>query len=117
MADTNARIEQISKRRDEILEVITGAAFEQFKEELKDMNGQELVAKHSLEQLQIRKEGVQLRIKKTVTARELFANMTPLAEFDEALIPKLVERIDVVDKETIRVVFRGGLEVEGAVEK
>ncbi len=43
--------------------------------------------------------------------------MAPLAEFDETLIPKLIERIDVVDKITIRVVFRGGLEVEGAVEK
>ena len=69
------------------------------------MNGQELAAKHGLEQLQIRKEGVQLRIKKAVTARELFANMAPLAEFDDTLIPKLVERIDVVDKITIRVVF------------
>ena len=117
IADTNAEIEQIGKRRDEILEIITGAAFEQFKTELRDMNGQELAAKHSLEQLQIRKEGVQLRIKKTVTARELFANMAPQAEFDETLIPKLIERIDVVDKESIRVVFRGGLEVEGAVEK
>ena len=117
IADTNAEIEQIGKRRDEILEIITGAAFEQFKTELRNMNGQELAAKHSLEQLQIRKEGVQLRIKKAVTARELFANMAPQAEFDETLIPKLIERIDVVDKGSIRVVFRGGLEVEGTVEK
>jgi hypothetical protein len=93
-----AEIDQIGKRRDEILEIITGAAFEQFKTELRNMNGQELAAKHSLEQLQIRKEGVQLRIKKAVTARELFANMAPLAEFDDTLIPKLIERIDVVDK-------------------
>ena len=80
-------------------------------------NGQELEGKERLEQLQIRKEDVQLRIKKTVTARELFANMAPQAEFDDTLIPKLIERIDVVDKESIRVVFRGGLEVEGTVEK
>ena len=81
------------------------------------MNGKEHAAKNSLEQLQIRKEGVQLRIKKAVTARELFANMAPQSEFDDTLIPKLIERIDVVDKGSIRVVFRGGLEVEGKVVK
>lgn len=44
-------------------------------------------------------------------------NMMPLDCFDDNLIPKLVERIDVVEKNAIRVVFRGGVEVEGTVEK
>lgn len=114
---TNAEIEGICKRRDDILEVITGEAFEHFKKELKGMNGRELAGKEKLEQLQIRKEAVQLGVKKIVTARELFVNMMPMTEFDNSMIPKLVERIDVVNKKTIRVVFRGGVEVEGTVEK
>lgn len=117
MAEIAAEIERIGARRNDILEVITGAAFEQFKTELKEMNGRELELKGKAEQLQIRKEGVQLGIKKAVTARELFMNMMPLNEFDDSMIPKLVERIDVVDKKTIRVVFRGGVEVEGTIEK
>lgn len=117
MEEINAEIKRICKRRDDILEIITGAAFDQFKAELKELNGQELELKAKLEQLQIRKEAVQLGIKKAVTARELFANMMPLREFDDNLIPKLVERIDVVGKQKIKVVFRSGVEVEGTVEK
>ena len=44
-------------------------------------------------------------------------NMMPLDCFDDNLIPKLVERIDVVGKQKIKVVFRGGVEVEGTIEK
>ena len=117
MEETNAEIERICKRRDDILEIITGAAFNQFKAELKELNGQELELKAKLEQLQIRKESIQLGIKKAVTARELFMNMMPLDCFDDNVIPKLVERIDVVGKQKIKVVFRGGVEVEGTVEK
>ncbi len=117
MTEISDEIEKICTRRDDILEIITGAAFEQFKAELKELNGRELRSKEKLEQLQIRKEGVQLGIKKAVTARELFANMMPLRELDDNLIPKLVERIDVVGKQKIKVVFRGGVEVEGTVEK
>lgn len=117
IAETTTEIENISTRRDEILEIITGAAFDQFKEELRYLNRRELEGKDRLEQLQIQKEGIQLRIKKAVTAREMFMNMMPLECFDEEVVPKLVERIDVVSKTEIRVVFRGGVEVEGKVEK
>ena len=48
---------------------------------------------------------------------ELFANMLPLTDFDDNMIPKLIERVDAVDKKHIRIVFRGGLEIEGDVEK
>ena len=116
-AEINADIERIYKRRDLILETITGEAFEQFRQELKDLNAQELHHKNELEQLDIRKEKVQLTIKKSVTARELFANMLPLTDFDDNMIPKLIERVDAVDKKHIRIVFRGGLEIEGDVEK
>ena len=44
-------------------------------------------------------------------------NMMPLREFDDNVIPKLVQRIDVDDKMMIRVVFRGSVDVEGMVEK
>ncbi len=117
IAETTTEIQSIGTRRDEILEIITGAAFDQFKEELRDLNRRELEGKDRLEQLQIQKESVQLRIKKAVTAREMFSCMMPLECFDEEVIPKLVERIDVVSKTEIRIVFRGGVEVEGKVEK
>ena len=117
MAFVNAELENISARRDEILEVITGAVFEHFKEELKEMNGKELELKKELEQLQIQKDAVQFAVKKAVTARELFCNMLPLDEFDEKMIPKLVERIEVKSKTEIAVIFRGGVEVSNAVEK
>ena len=81
------------------------------------MNAQELHHKNELEQLDIRKKKVQLTIKKSVTARELFVNMLPVTEFDDNMIPKLIERVDAVDKKHIRIVFRGGLEIEGDVEK
>ncbi|MBQ8922704.1 MAG: hypothetical protein IJ060_11210 [Oscillospiraceae bacterium] len=117
MTEISDEIEKICTRRDDILEIITGTASEQFKAELKELNGREPELKGELEQLQIKKESVQLGIKKAVTARELFMNMMPLREFDDNVIPKLVERIDVVEKKAIRVVFRGGVEVEGTVEK
>ena len=116
-SDLNADIESIHKRRDVILETITGEAFEQFRQELKDLNGRELDDKNELETLELRRERVQLTIKKSVTARELFANMLPLTDFDDNMIPKLIERVDVVDKTKIRITFRGGLVVEGDVEK
>ena len=100
-----------------ILETITGEAFEQFRQELKNLNGRELDDKNELENLELRRERVQLTIKKSVTARELFANMLPLTDFDDNMIPKLIERVDVVDKTKIKITFRGGLEVEGNVEK
>ncbi|MEE5994734.1 MAG: hypothetical protein V3G42_16145 [Oscillospiraceae bacterium] len=43
--------------------------------------------------------------------------MMLLNEFDEKMIPKLVERIDVKSKTEILVVFRGGVEVANTVEK
>ena len=41
------------------------------------------VDKNELENLELRRERVQLTIKKSVTARELFANMLPLTDFDD----------------------------------
>lgn len=52
-----------------------------------------------------------------MTARELFANMLPLTDFDDNLIPKLIEHVDVMDKTKIRITFRGGLEAEKNVKK
>ena len=117
LMDISTELERISTRRDDILTVITGEAFEQFKTELKDLNGQELELKAKAEKLQIKKENVQFSIKKAVTARELFSNMLPLREFDDITIPKLIERIDVTDKEHIRVIFCGGVETEVTIEK
>jgi hypothetical protein len=112
-----AEIERIGTRWDEILEILTGEAFDRLKEELRDLNRWELEGKERLEQLQIQKGSIQLRTKKAVTAREMFMNMMPLESFDEEVIPKLVERIDVVSKTEIRVVFRGGVKVRGSVDK
>ena len=81
------------------------------------MNSQELELKSKAEKLQIRRDNVQFSIKKAVTARELFSNMLPLGEFDDIIIPKLIKRIDVTDKEHIKVVFCGGMETEATVEK
>ena len=117
MTETTAEVEKICSRRDDILGIITGAAFEQFKNELKEMNIKELNCKEKLEQLQIRKETVQLNIKKAVSARELFSTMSPMDEFDNVMIPRLIERIYVISKDKIKVVFYGGVEAEGAVEK
>ena len=117
LMDISTELERISTRRDDILTVITGEAFEQFKTELKDLNSQELELKAKTEKLQIKKENVQFSIKKAVTAREMFSNMLPLRDFDDIAIPKLIERIDVTDKEHIRVIFCGGVEVEVTVEK
>ena len=97
--------------------VITGEAFEQFKTELKDLNSQELELKSKAEKLQIKRDNAQFSIKKAVTARELFSNMLLLREFDDITILKLIERIDVTDKEHIKVVFCGGMETEVTVEK
>ena len=69
MTEISDEIEKICTRRDDILEIITGAASEQFKAELKELNGREPELKGELEQLQIKKESVQLGIKKAVTAR------------------------------------------------
>ena len=44
-------------------------------------------------------------------------NMLPLRKFDDITIPKLIERIDVTDKEHIRVIFCGGVETEVTIEK
>ena len=65
----------------------------------------------------MKKQSIQLAVKKGVTARELFANMLPLAEFDDITVPKLVERIEVKSKREIKVIFHGGVEVEAEVEK
>ena len=47
-----------------------------------------------------------------------YANlMLPLREFDDITIPKLIKRIDVTDKEHIKVIFCGGMETEVTVEK
>ena len=117
MAKINIELSEINTKRDDILEIITGAAFERFKNELKDLNSRELVLKEKNEQLQLRKDMVQLDIKKAVTARELFTNMTPLGEFDDIMIPKLVEKIVMIAKDRVKVVFRGGVEAEGSIEK
>ncbi|MBR4318770.1 MAG: recombinase family protein, partial [Oscillospiraceae bacterium] len=117
LMDINTELERISARRDDILTVITGEAFEQFKTELEDLNSQELELKSKAEKLQIKRDNVQFSIKKAVTAKELFSNMLPLREFDDITIPKLIKRIDVTDKEHIKVIFCGGVETEMTVEK
>ena len=117
LMDIITALERISTRRDDILTIITGAAFEQFRQELKDLNSEELELKSKAEKLQIKRDNVQFSIKKAVTARELFSNMLPLREFDDITIPKLIKRIDVTDKEHIKVIFCGGMETEVTVEK
>jgi len=69
------------------------------------------------QELELKAKAEKLQIKKAVTARELFSNMLPLREFDDITIPKLIERINVTDKEHIRVIFCGGVETEVTVEK
>ena len=111
------RLKEIENKRDGILEIITGSTFDRFREELKTLNSSEEECKKKLEELTHQKEKIQHSIQQTTSARELFANMRPLVCFDDVTVRRLVERIEVINKTTIKVVFRGGLEYQTEVEK
>ena len=112
-----AKLKELQSRRDGILEIITGSTFDRFREELKTLNSSEEECKMKLEELIQQKEKIQHSIQQTTSARELFANMRPLVCFDDVTVRRLVERIEVINKTTVKVVFRGGLEYQAEVEK
>ena len=115
--ELTAEIEKIDAKREDILAIITGSSFEIFKDELKSLNDREHETKDKLEKLQVRKDAAQLDIKKAATAREIFITTPPLTDFNDATIQKLVERIEMGTKDEIKVIFQGGVEVKGKIEK
>ena len=117
IAELTSEVEMIDTKRDGILEVISGNSFEIFKDELRALNDREYETKDRLEKLQIRKDAVQLDIKRVITAREIFISAQPVTVFDDIAIRKLVERIEMGKKDEITVTLWGGVKVEGKIEK
>lgn len=111
------RLSEIGIKRDGILELITGSSFDRFRDELKELNEEESGLEHKLEDISRKRDDIQLSMKQMIFARELYANMQPLTSFDDIVIRRLVERIDVIKKTQIRIVFKGGVELEVEVEK
>lgn len=57
-------------------------------------------------------EGQQSRQRLTETEKILGSEAFTIQNYDDGLVRKLVDRIYVVSKEQIRIVFKGGFEVE-----
>ena len=117
ITELTSEVEKIETKREEILAMITGSGFEIFKDELKSLNSLEYESRDRLEKLQIRKDAIQLDIKKALAAREIFITTPPLTSFEDATIRNLVEKIEMGKKNEITVIFRGGVEVIGKIEK
>lgn len=117
ITELTSEVEKIETKREEILAMITGSSFEIFKDELKSLNSLEYESRDRLEKLQIRKDAIQLDIKKALAAREIFITTPPLTSFEDATIRNLVEKIEMGKKNEITVIFRGGVEVIGEIEK
>ena len=106
-----AELNEIEQTRDEILECISGSAFEQMGSELKELNTKEKEITEKINVLQVGKDENRRILLKTDTAATIFENVETLMSFDETVIDKLVEKIEAVGKEKIAITFCGGFKV------
>ena len=116
-ARINSRLGEIDQKRSEILALVNRESFERFRDELRAINDEETELREKAKVLEKESEVLQRTIKEVTGARELYASMEPLTGFEDRVIRRLIERIDVIGKTKVRVIFKGGLETDAAVEK
>ena len=117
VSEINAGIEGIRKKRDEILGVISSSSFDLYSEELKALNTQEQEKNEERSKAADRMDELKFTLTHMKDAAELFRAYEPQEDFDEVICERLIERIEVLGKDSLRVRFRGGFEAETSVEK
>ena len=100
-----AKLTEIEETRDSILECVSGSMFEQMSSELKKLNAEENGLVEKMDAL------------KAGPVTELFRDISPLLEFDENTVDKLIQKIEAVNKDEIAVIFCGGFRIVQTIEK
>ena len=112
-----AKLTEIEETRDSILECVSGSMFEQMSSELKKLNAEENGLVEKMDALKAKKENNRRSILKAGSATELFRDISPLIEFDENTVDKLIQKIEAVNKDEIAVIFCGGFRIVQTIEK
>ncbi|MEE5994830.1 MAG: hypothetical protein V3G42_16640, partial [Oscillospiraceae bacterium] len=108
---------EIEETRDSILECVSSSMFEQMSSELKKLNAEENGLVEKMDALKSKKENNRRSILKAGSATELFRDISPLLEFDENTVDKLIQKIEAVNKDEIAVIFCGGFRIVQTIEK
>jgi len=112
-----AKLTEIEETRDSILECVSSSMFEQMSSELKKLNAEENGLVEKMDALKAKKENNRRSILKAGSATELFRDISPLIEFDENTVDKLIQKIEAVNKDEIAVIFCGGFRIVQTIEK
>ena len=104
----NAKLAEIERKRENILDNISGILFDETSMELKAFNRTESVLAGQLQTLMNQKDDCKRNILREENARELLKDLRPMTEFDDILFGRIISKIEGIGKDEIAVTFCGG---------
>ncbi|HCA54127.1 MAG TPA: recombinase family protein [Ruminococcaceae bacterium] len=106
------RLSEIEAEREGILSGMDGYVLEEMSRTLRELNLQEHTVADRLESLRQKKEELHRQSLCAENVRQLLMHMTdPPDTFDEALVCKLILKVEAVSKKEVSIVFHGGYQI------
>ena len=115
-----SRLAEIDKARDDLIHLVTSGSVgeDSLDKEFEALNDEESYLKTQLEAMKSQTEKRDEVRYSIMSAVEGIGEMeTILTEYDEVAVRKMIECIKVLSKTEIQIIFKGGYEVNAAVEK
>lgn len=115
-----SRLAEIDKARDDLIHLVTSCSVgeDSLDKEFEALNDEESYLKSQLEAMKSQTEKRDEVRYSIMSAVEGIGEMeTILTEYDEVAVRKMIECIRVLSKTEIQIIFKGGYEVNAAVEK
>ena len=115
-----SRLAEIDKARDDLIQLVTSGSVgeDSLDKEFEALNDEESYLKTQLEAMKSQTEKRDEVRYSIMSAVEGIGEMeTTMTEYDEVAVRKMIECIRVLSKTEIQIVFKGGYEVNAAVEK
>lgn len=115
-----SRLAEIDKARDDLIQLVTSGSVgeDSLDKEFEALNDEESYLKTQLEAMKSQTEKRDEVRYSIMSAVEGIGEMeTTMTEYDEVAVRKMIECIRVISKTEIQIVFKGGYEVNAAVEK
>ena len=115
-----SRLAEIDKARDDLIQLVTRGSVgeDSLDKEFEALNNEESYLKTQLEAMKCQTEKRDEVRYSIMSAVEGIGEMeTTMTEYDEVAVRKMIECIRVLSKTEIQIIFKGGYEVNVAVEK
>lgn len=115
-----SRLAEIDKARDDLIQLVTRGSVgeDSLDKEFEALNNEESYLKTQLEAMKCQTEKRDEVRYSIMSAVEGIGEMeTTMTEYDEVAVRKMIECIRVLSKTEIQIIFKGGYEVNAAVDK